>query len=149
MKKNQLFTYFQQDRNAEFLVLYASNIESKWEIEYKNEIVKIEESYRETSNALDFYERWNRQTKNNWIFDKWIEAYNFESRALTLNDLDDIKEEDASYIFNRFLEILRHNTVSDKPNAFNKIFVTSKGKKSNAFSKNFAAVLALLLSCIS
>jgi type I restriction enzyme M protein len=36
--------------------------------------------------------------------------------------LIDIKEEDASYIFNRFLEILRHNTVSDKPNAFNKMF---------------------------
>ncbi len=118
----QLFSYFKQDIDAEFLILYASNIESKWEIEYKNEIIKIEDAYRETSNVADFYDRWNKLTKNNWIFDKWIEAYKFESRALTLNDLNDIKEEDASYIFNRFLEILRHNTVSDKPNAFNKIF---------------------------
>lgn len=34
----------------------------------------------------------------------------------------DIKQEDSSFIFNRFMEILRHNVVSDKPNAFNKIF---------------------------
>ena len=117
-EKNQLFTYFQQDRDADYLILYASN--ENWD--YKNEIVKIEDSYRETSNAKDFFDRWNKLTKQNWIFENWINAYDFESRALTLNDLEDIKEEDASYIFNRFLEILRHNTVSDKPNAFNKMF---------------------------
>lgn len=120
-EKNQLVTYFQQDRKAEFLVLYASNFNSK-KIEYKNEIIKIEESYRETSNAKDFFDRWNKFTKQNWIFDNWVNAYDFESKALTLNDLKDIKETDASFIFNRFLEILRHNTVSDKWNAFNKIF---------------------------
>lgn len=118
----QLFTYFRQDTSTEYLVLYASNLKSKGEIEYKNEIIKIEESYRETSNVEDFFIRWNKFTKQNWIFEDWIRAYDFESRALTLNDLEDIKESDASFIFNRFLEILRHNTVSDKPNAFNKIF---------------------------
>ncbi len=120
-EKNQLFTYFQQDRNAEFLILYTSNFDWK-EIEYKNEIVKIEESYRETSNVEDFYNRWNKLTKDNWVFDNWVLAYNFESKALVYNKLEDIKESDASIIFNRFLEILRHNTVSDKPNAFNKMF---------------------------
>ncbi len=120
-EKNQLVTYFQQDRKAEFLVLYASNFNSK-KIDYKNEIIKIEESYRETSNVKDFFDRWNKFTKQNWIFDSWVLAYNFESKALTYKQLEDIKESDASFIFNRFLEILRHNTVSDKPNAFNKMF---------------------------
>lgn len=32
-----------------------------------------------------------------------------------------INQEDSGFIFNRFLEILRHNVVSDKPNAFNKL----------------------------
>jgi len=118
-KWGQLFTYFQQDRDAEYLVLYASNTDS-WE--YKNHIVSIEDSYRETSNVEDLYERWNKLTKENGVFEDWIQAYNFESRALRYSDLVDIKEEDSSYIFNRFLEILRHNTVSDKPNAFNKMF---------------------------
>lgn len=118
----QLFTYFRQDIHTEYLVLYASNLKSRWEIEYKNDIIKIEESYRETSNVADFYTRWNKFTKQNGVFENWVNPYNFESRALTLNDLEDIKESDASFIFNRFLEILRHNTVSDKWNAFNKIF---------------------------
>jgi type I restriction enzyme M protein len=61
---------------------------------------------------------------DNWhgIFESWRKPYNYESRALTINDLIEIKQEDSSFIFNQFLEILRHNVVSDKPNAFNKIF---------------------------
>lgn len=117
----QLFTYFQQDRDSEFLILYASNFNWK-SVEYKNEIVKIEESYRETSNVIDLYDRWNKFTKQNGIFEDWVKSYDFESKALTYEQLEDIKESDASFIFNRFLEILRHNTVSDKPNAFNKMF---------------------------
>lgn len=117
----QLFTYFQQDRNAEFLVLYTSNFDWK-QVEYKNEIVKVEEHYKETTSVIDFYDRWNKLTKQNGIFEEWIESYNFESRALVKKDLKPIKQEDASIIFNSFLEILRKNTVSDKPNAFNKIF---------------------------
>lgn len=123
MKKDwwQLFTYFQQDRDAEFLTLYTSHYDWK-DISYKNDIVKIEEAYRETSNVEDLYARWNKFTKQNGIFEDWVKAYNFESKALTRKDLIKIKQEDSSIIFNRFLEILRHNTVSDKPNAFNKIF---------------------------
>ena len=45
-----------------------------------------------------------------------------KAKALTINDLEEIKQEDSSFIFNRFLEILRHNVVSDKGNAFNRIF---------------------------
>ena len=51
-----------------------------------------------------------------------MQPYNFQSKALTKEQLKEIKAEDSSFIFNRFLEILRHNVVSDKGNAFNKIF---------------------------
>ncbi len=117
----QLFGYFQQDTKAEQIMLYASRLHNG-EIEYRNEIVKIEESYRETSNVKDLYERWNKSTKTNGVFEDWVTAYEFQSKSLTLGDLKEIKQEDSSFIFNRFLEILRHNVVSDKPNAFNKIF---------------------------
>ncbi|WP_152017609.1 restriction endonuclease subunit S [Aliarcobacter butzleri] len=117
----QLFTYFQQDTKAEILVLYTSEFINK-KIEYKNEIIKIEEEYRNTSNVKDFFDRWNKVTKNNGVFNDWNTPYNYESKALTPKDLIDIKQEDSSFIFNRFMEILRHNVVSDKPNAFNKIF---------------------------
>ena len=117
----QLFTYFQQDRDAEYLVLYASKFE-KNKIQYVNEIVKIEDPYRETSNIKDFYARWSKFTSQNGLFDEWVDSYDFKSKALTLSQLKAITQADSSFIFNRFLEILRHNVVSDKPNAFNKIF---------------------------
>ena len=123
LEKNggQLFTYFQQDKDADVLMLYASELNGK-KIRYKNEIVKIEDDYRQTGNVKDFFDRWNKLPKTNGIFDSWTFPYGFQSKALTPNSLEKIKQEDSSFIFNRFLEILRHNVVSDKPNAFNKIF---------------------------
>lgn len=115
----QLFTYFQQDKNADVLALYTSILE-KDRIIYRNEIVKIEEDYRLTGNVKDFFDRWNKLPKTNGIFETGINAYECKSRAIT--KLKDLNPEDSSFIFNRFLEILRHNVVSDKPNAFNKIF---------------------------
>lgn len=117
----QLFTYFQQDRDAEYLMLYASE-SNKGKVNFECEIIKIEENYREAGNVKDLYERWNKLSKSNGIFDDWVNAYEFQSKALTINDLKVINQEDSSFIFNRFLEILRQNVVSDKPNAFNKIF---------------------------
>jgi type I restriction enzyme M protein len=117
----QIFTYFQQDKNADILMLYASELQGN-EIIYKNEIIKIEEDYRQTGNVKDFFDRWNKLPKNNGVFDDWVNPYDFQSKALTPNSLVEIKQADSSFIFNQFLEILRHNVVSDKPNAFNKIF---------------------------
>jgi len=117
----QLFTYFQQDKNADILMLYASTILGD-KVEYVNEIINIEEDYRQTANVSDFYDRWNKLAKQNGIFESWVTTYDFQSKALTPPDLKEIEAEDSSFIFNQFLEILRHNVVSDKPNAFNKIF---------------------------
>lgn len=117
----QLFTYFQQDKNADILMLYASQLQVS-NFEFKNVIVKIEDDYRQAGNVKDFFERWNKLPKTNGIFENWVTPYEFQSKALTKNDLKVLKQEDSSFIFNRFLEILRHNVVSDKPNAFNKIF---------------------------
>lgn len=122
MKKDggQLFTYFKFSNKPDIIMLYSSESKGK-EIVYRNEIVKIEDDYR-TGDVKDFYEKWSKLTKDNGVFDKWVNPYSFESKALTINDLEEIKQEDSSFIFNRFLEILRHNVVSDKGNAFNRIF---------------------------
>ena len=117
----QLFTYFQQDRDTQYLMLYASKF-NKGDVHFESEIVKIEDHYREAGNVKDLYDRWNKLSKSNGIFEDWVSAYEFQNKALTINDLKIIKQEDSSFIFNRFLEILRQNVVSDKPNAFNKIF---------------------------
>ncbi|MGN0911946.1 MAG: N-6 DNA methylase [Alphaproteobacteria bacterium] len=116
----QLFTYFKFSNKADIIMLYTSELQDET-IVYKNEIVKIEDDYR-TGDVKDFYEKWNKLAKNNGIFEVWVKPYCFESKTLTLNDLKPITQEDSSFIFNQFLEILRHNVVSDKGNAFNKIF---------------------------
>lgn len=117
----QLFTYFQlSGGKADVIMLYASELKGD-EFVYVNEIIKIEDDYR-NGDVKDIYEKWNKLTKDNGIFDSWVQPYNFQSKALTKKQLKEIKAEDSSFIFNRFLEILRHNVVSDKGNAFNKIF---------------------------
>ena len=117
----QLFTYFQlSGGKADVIMLYASELKDNKFI-YVNEIIKIENDYR-NGDVKDIYEKWNKLTKDNGIFDFWVQPYNFQSKALTKEQLKEITAEDSSFIFNRFLEILRHNVVSDKGNAFNKIF---------------------------
>ena len=116
----QLFSYFKFENKASIIMLYASKLDNQ-EVIFQNEIIKIEDNYR-TGSAKDFYERWNKITKDNGVFDDWVKPYDFVSKALTPEDLVEIREEDSSTIFNHFLEILRHNVVSDKGNAFNKIF---------------------------
>ena len=116
----QLFTYFKFSNKADIIMLYASELQDD-NVVYKNEIVKIENDYR-TGDVKDFYEKRNKLAKDNGIFEAWVKPYCFESKALTLKDLKPITQEDSSFIFNQFLEILRHNVVSDKGNAFNKIF---------------------------
>ena len=96
----QLFTYFQQDKKAEYLMLYASRFDGK-EINCKNEIIKIEENYREAGNVKDLYDRWNKLSKSNGIFDAWVNAYEFQSKAIIKDNLTEIMEEDSQFIFNQ------------------------------------------------
>lgn len=116
----QLFTYFKFSNKADIIMLYTSELQGD-NIVYRNEIVKIENDYR-TGDVKDFYEKWNKLAKDNGIFEEWVKSYCFESKALVKSQLKPINQEDSSFIFNQFLEILRHNVVSDKGNAFNKIF---------------------------
>lgn len=117
----QIFTYFQlSGHKADVLMLYATDTEDYRE-NYCNEIIKVEDEYR-NGEVKDIYEKWNKLTKDNGIFDAWVTPYNFQNKAITKDQLKEITSEDSSFIFNRFLEILRHNVVSDKGNAFNKIF---------------------------
>ena len=117
----QLFSYFQQDKSAQYLCLYASRF-NKGVIEYVNDIVKVDEQWKELSNQKEIFDHWSKNFKDNGVFDDWANAYDIEIKALTRGRLKELTEDDSGRIFNQFAEILRHNVVSDKPNAFNKIF---------------------------
>ena len=117
----QLLTYFQNDKNAQYLMLYTSMVNDN-NIEYQNEIIKIEDYYRQAGNVSDTFERWNKQTSSNGIFEDGICPYCYKNKPLTKTDLIELTEENSGKIFHGFLSILRKHSVSDKPNAFNKIF---------------------------
>lgn len=115
----QLFSYFQQDKNAEILMLYASQLKGN-ELIFENTIIKIEEEYKNTSSVKDFYEKWDKQTKNYGVWEN--PPYDFKEKIFTKADLKELTEEESKKIFHEFASILRKHSVSDKPNAFNKIF---------------------------
>jgi type I restriction enzyme M protein len=117
----QLFTYFQNDTNTEYLMLYTSHLIND-RIDYRCEIIKIEDSYRNAGNVEDVYNRWNKISISNGIFEADTQAYIFKPRFLVKKDLVELTEEHSGKIFNAFASILRKHSVSDKPNAFNKIF---------------------------
>ena len=109
-KGGQLFSYFQQDKSAQYLCLYASRLNNN-KIEYVNSIVEIEEDFRLASNKNETYSLWNKIFKDNGIFEDWADIYNIKSKALIRSKLKPLQQSDSGFIFNRFAEILRHNIV--------------------------------------
>src|SRR5664280_1837740 len=111
----QIFSYFQQDKSAKYLCLYASRLD-KTTVNYENAIIKVEEYFLLATNAKEAFGKWNKNLKDNGIFESWATPYNISSKALTKGSLKPLTKEDSSLIFNQFAEILRHSVVSDKPN---------------------------------
>jgi type I restriction enzyme M protein len=118
--KSQLLSYYQQDKSAKYLCLYTSRAINN-SIEYKNNIIEITDLILKASNVKEVYERWNKNFKTNGIFESWASTYNVKVKALIKKELKPLTKDDSNKLFNQFAEILRHNVVSDKPNAFNKL----------------------------
>lgn len=114
----QLFTYFKFSNKADLVMLYASQLSNN-EIIHRNEIVKIESEYR-VGDVKDFHNGWNKITKHQGIWEN--EPYDFKSKIFTKTDLKPLSKDQSDKIFHGFASILRKHSVSDKPNAFNKIF---------------------------
>ncbi len=122
MLKNggQLFSYYVQDKSVKYLCLYASRF-SNDDIEYINDVIKVDKAWIELNNTKEIFDHWNKNSSDNGIFEEWATPYKIEIKNLVRGRLKPISKDDSSRIFNQFAEILRHNVVSDKPNAFNKI----------------------------
>lgn len=133
---SQLFSYWQQERSAEWLVLYTSSlVDGKIKREMSSvscvdDEVKINESsqnpevllYKNAQSVADAHKTW-LSTYNGFFYGDIIfqnaVAYDLDAKPLRKCDLRDFTEEDN--IVDTFAEILRHNNISDKENAFNKL----------------------------
>lgn len=137
----QLFSYLQQDKNTRFLCLYTSQLNDDGLLIYENAIIQIKDreetlrllteskeeikSYKEAKTAEELYTAWkenfNCYFAPNGIFDPEVQAYNPEYIPIKKKDLQPFTEGEGRKLFNQFEEILRHNNISDKSNAFNRI----------------------------
>lgn len=124
----QLFSYFANQTDAKYLILYSTSIETP----DKNEcdIIKTD-IFKDCTNNAERMKVWDRTTESNGFFESEL-LYDFNAGLRKKNlmpiSYDDIystvknSNDVNGTIFNRFAEILRRHTVSDKTNSYNKIF---------------------------
>ncbi len=118
----QIFSYYAQEKETQYVCLYTSMFDGSC-ITYDNFIVKITDNIRNSNSQKEAYENWKPQIyENRGIFESQVKPYLVKFSGLRRKDLTPLTKEDGGDIFNRFAEILRRNVVSDKTNAYNKIF---------------------------
>ena len=135
----QLFSYWQQSKATKWLVLYASDFDETNEkitstVATVNcsddanyiELAKDDKSlklYRDATTVENLYEVWKETYEQKFLgdilFDEETVAYNIGVLPLKKKRLVDFSRDNK--IVNQFEEILRHNNVSDKENAFNRL----------------------------
>lgn len=133
----QLFSYWQQENATKWLALYASDFDGEnvirncqvincsddaniEELAQKDKSVKL---YSNAHTALEKHLAWKETYSGQWLGNLILGndsvAYKIGVKPLYKKDLKDFRPEDK--IVNKFEEILRHNNVSDKENAFNRL----------------------------
>lgn len=135
----QLFSYWQQSRATKWLVLYASDFDDEGQkiIPVSStvncsddanfvELAKDDKSlrlYKDASTEKELFEVWKETYEQKFfgdiIFDDETVPYDIGVLPLKKKRLVDFRRDDK--IVNQFEEILRHNNVSDKENAFNRL----------------------------
>jgi len=116
----QLFSYLQQDQGTKFIVLYSSKLEVE-KISFQYDFVSNKDDFRGKS-VEDVYEIWDKSFESKGLLERGTPPYGVQVSGIKDEDLRDIEPEVGGLIFNQFAEILRRHVVSDKTNAFNKIF---------------------------
>lgn len=117
----QLISYYPKASATQYLCLYSSTVSGN-KIEYINSIISVTNELASTKSSESFFEKWDRSFQSKGIFEKGILPYKIEFKGLRYDDYNNLENDSSGLIFNQFAEILRRNTVSDKSNAFNKIF---------------------------
>lgn len=148
----QIFSYWQQERSCQYIALYASDfLDGK--IEYQTESIECKDdnniaSLAKKDSSIHLYanahtveelffvwaETYEKRLCGDVIFRDDSVAYNIGVKPLRKKDLRDFSENDK--IVNKFEEILRHNNVSDKENAFNRLVALFICKLVDEIQKN-------------
>ncbi len=142
----QLFSYWEQEKATKWLILYASDFVLDSGSKGKKIITSIStvncaddpnllelskdekndtkyKLYKDATNAKSLFEVWKETYEQKFlgdiIFNDDTVAYDIGVLPLKKKNLADFTRD--AKIVNQFEEILRHNNVSDKENAFNRL----------------------------
>ena len=148
----QLFSYWKQEGTCKWLSLYASDFDGKT-ISYTTETIDCSDDanilatakkdpsillYRDAGTIEDLFSAWDetydKRLCGDVIFRDDSQAYQIGVKPLRKIDLKDFSENDK--VVNKFEEILRHNNVSDKENAFNRLIALFICKLVDEIQKN-------------
>lgn len=116
----QIFSYFTQDRAAEVICIYASEIKNNVVNFISEQIVTV--NLDKDADNKTIFESWNKEFINNGFFDSLSGLYETKRINLRKKDLIDLTKDSGKTLYNEFAEILRKYVISDKSNAFNVIF---------------------------
>lgn len=115
----QLLSYFLHERETKALYLYSSTIAN-------GQLTELAEFIRAEGltggNVEDLYTGWGGTLEPSGLFHPAAGIYDDTFRGITKAELLDLTRETGQGVFDSFAETLRRHVVSDKPNAFNKIF---------------------------
>lgn len=133
----QLFSYWKQEGSCKWLSLYASEFDGT-DVIYETETIDCSDDanilasakkdnsillYKDANTVEDLFTVWDetydKRLCGDVIFRDDSQAYQIGIKPLRKADLKDFSENDK--VVNKFEEILRHNNVSDKENAFNRL----------------------------
>ena len=123
----QLFSYWQQETSCQWLMLYASTFDEKSGLCFNAKCVSCDATfYGEAATVPDRFKIWSDRFEkfffDDVIFHDETRAYQIGVKPLRKRDLRDLKDrKEHNSVINQFEEILRHNQVSDKENAFNRL----------------------------
>jgi len=116
----QLFSYLMHEPDTEYICLYCSRLNGGG-IEIKYDYVRNRSEFL-GKNLEDIIEIWDKNFGITGIFEDSILPYQVKPAGIKYGGLRELESADGGLIFNQFAEILRRYVISDKTNAFNKIF---------------------------
>ncbi|MGN6249353.1 MAG: restriction endonuclease subunit M [Ginsengibacter sp.] len=115
----QIFSYCIQEKSTKLIFLYTSKTTNDG-TEFIAEAINVQGLTG--GNSEELHKSWDKSFINESIFNKDASLYFFSKRNLKKEDLKELDSGTGKGLFNEFAEILRRYAVSDKTNAFNKIF---------------------------
>ena len=134
MRENggQLFSYYQQETSAKFLLLYTADFDSNIP---KNEYFAIDlsddekiskntdKTYENATNNIEKFQVWRDTYEYDGfsvgVFDS--KPFNIKQNQKTLRSLQEITLSDVGGKYNEFATIMRKHNISGRENAFDKL----------------------------